>query len=211
MEPFVLVNLNPIPVSVPEQAVLTRLGGNRHRTAVTPEDMARYRRWMQEARSVMSPRGRYAVVPIRSNDGTAALVQDAWRLESAALCKLLRGASHLWVGAITVGKELTELVESCGDDLTRAVVFDAAGSECADSAMDFLQQQAARTLLRQGKILGSRRFSPGYGGWKLENQKEIFGRLRLAELGMTYTATYIMQPEKSVTAVAPVFPSDAVQ
>lgn len=195
-----------IPVAVPEQAVLARLGGNRHRTEIPAPDLVRFRCAMQQARSVMRPRGRYAVIPIRENDGETALAGESWRLECPSLCRLLGDAPQLWVGAVTIGAELTELVGRSGSDLVAAVIYDAAGSECADGAMDLLQQQAARQLLRQGKLLGPRRFSPGYGGWSLASQSEIFALLRLEELGMRYDENFFMHPEKSVTAVAPVFP-----
>jgi len=196
-----------IPVAVPEQAVLARLGGNRHRTALSAPELVRFRCAMQQARSVMRPRGRYTVIPLRENDGTRALAGESWHLECASLCRLLGDAPWLWVGAVTIGGELTELVARAGDKLAEAVIYDAAGSECADSAMDLLQQQAARQLVRLGKLLGPRRFSPGYGDWSLAAQREIFALLNLAEIGMRYDDNFFMHPEKSVTAVAPVFPA----
>lgn len=205
MDKIKITDLNPIPLTLPERAILSRLGGNRHLTVIAPAEIARYRAWMLEALQAMRPRGRYAVCPIVRNDGEylELAAGPVWR--SAPLCALVGDAPLLWLGAVTLGGGVTELVAAAREDMARAVVCDAAGSECADQGMEILQQQAARTLSRRGYVLGLRRFSPGYGNLTLTVQREMFALLDLPALGMALTEPCIMLPEKSVTAVAPVF------
>ena len=64
-----------------------------------------------------------------------------------------------------------------------------------------MQQQAARQLLRQGKLLGPRRFSPGYGDVPLSLQRDVLAVLDAQrKLGITLSDTFFMTPCKSVTA-----------
>ena len=86
--------------------------------------------------------------------------------------------------------------------MVEAAVFDAVGSECADLAIGLLQKLAAADLRRWGLMLSQRRFSAGYGGVELFHQKEIFQQLELEKLNMFLSETFIMHPEKSVTAFA---------
>ena len=86
--------------------------------------------------------------------------------------------------------------------MLEAAIFDAVGSECADLAIELLQKLAGAELCRWGANISQQRFSAGYGGVELFHQKEIFQQLELENLGISLTETFIMQPEKSVTAFA---------
>ncbi|HPV30603.1 MAG TPA: methionine synthase, partial [Deltaproteobacteria bacterium] len=59
-----------------------------------------------------------------------------------------------------------------------------------------------RQVRREGLAITSRRFSAGYGDFELENQRIMYERLRLGEIGVEITDSCILIPEKSVTAVA---------
>ena len=105
-----------------------------------------------------------------------------------------------------VGNEIVVLTAShfARGDAATAVVCDAVGSECADAAMDFLQNYAAIQMKRDCRSISDCRFSPGYGNWTLNAQKDFFKWLDLQKLGMSLTSALVLVPEKSVTAVAAV-------
>lgn len=64
-----------------------------------------------------------------------------------------------------------------------------------------MQAQIAEKEAATGLFLKPR-YSPGYGDFALESQKEIFARLECAKrIGLTLTDTMLMVPFKSVTAV----------
>ena len=94
------------------------------------------------------------------------------------------------------------LFNTTDTDMLEAAIFDAVGSECADLAIGLLQKLAAAELRRYGLYISQQRFSAGYGGVELFHQQEIFQQLELETLGIHLTETFIMQPEKSVTAFA---------
>jgi len=57
-------------------------------------------------------------------------------------------------------------------------------------------------LRRSQKAVSRRRYSAGYGDFSLENQQLMYERLHLKEIGVKITDTFILVPEKSVTAIA---------
>ena len=130
-----------------------------------------------------------------------------WHIKSTPAAHFLRKARGIWIGAVTVGEEISDAVRTAmnNGDTARAAILDAVGSECADAVMDALQQFSAHPLARQGYTIDQRRFSPGYGAWGLDAQKHFFQLLKLEELQMTLSGTFIIQPEKSVTAIAPLY------
>ena len=88
--------------------------------------------------------------------------------------------------------------------MSKSVVFDAVGSECADEAIGNLQKIAACELARCNLLLNKARFSPGYGNLSLTVQRDIFKLLPMQNLKVNLTESCIMVPEKSVTAFAAV-------
>ena len=104
---------------------------------------------------------------------------------------------------ISTANNLRKVGENC-EDISCKAIFDAAASETADAAMDFLHGVSAKNLLSQGLSLDKRRYSPGYGDMPLAMQKIFFSHLHLDELGMVLCDNFYMIPEKSVTAFAAV-------
>ncbi len=48
----------------------------------------------------------------------------------------------------------------------------------------------------------SRRFSAGYADFNLENQRAIYDILQMGKIDVTITSSFILLPEKSVTAIS---------
>lgn len=192
-----------IPLQLPERAILKRMGYNVHLSRMSSRQEALIAAGMQEAFALCRPRGRYAVYEISGNDGSCVRFAGAC-MESAALCNLLRDCNRVALMAATVGSAPGEeaarlLREGRGSD---GVIYDAVASETTDAALDWLQNHLARGLPRTGGRLCGSRFSPGYGDLGLAAQGEIFRLLRLEELGLALTDSYMLLPEKSVTALA---------
>ena len=106
-----------------------------------------------------------------------AVELDGWRIESVKLARHLRGAEAAYLFAATLCSALIE--DYCDEMQARLAVEEA----------------------RNGLFLRPR-FSPGYGDFALESQREIFPRLACEKrIGVTLTDSLLMTPFKSVTAV----------
>ena len=192
-----------IPLQLPERDILKRMGYNLHLSRMSARQEELIAQGMQEAFALCRPCGRYMVYEISGNDGRCVRFADVC-MESAALCNLLRDSSRVALLAATVGAapggEAARLLrEGRGSE---GVIYDAVASETADAALDWLQNHLAGGLPRTGSRLCGPRFSPGYGDLGLAAQRDIFGLLRLEELGLALTDSFMLLPEKSVTALA---------
>ncbi len=84
-------------------------------------------------------------------------------------------------------------------DMARAVVLDACGSAWVEAGCDAAEEEIAARF--PGKYRTDR-FSPGYGDLPLESQEWILRALNAGRrLGVTETASHLLIPAKSVTAV----------
>ena len=103
----------------------------------------------------------------------------------------------------TAGNAIMEAIKekTRHDDLSVAVVYDAAASEMTDAALDWIMDYVNQTLRREGKVLLPRRFSAGYADFSLEHQKTIHEKLQMNKFDVKINPSLILVPEKSVTAI----------
>jgi cobalamin-dependent methionine synthase I len=106
--------------------------------------------------------------------------------------------------AATAGSAIMEAIKekTRQDDLATAVVYDATASEMTDTGLDWIMDYLNQQIRREGKTLLPRRFSAGYADFNLENQKAIYEILQMGTIGVTITSSFILLPEKSVTAIS---------
>ena len=205
MEKFFTINsVDHLGLVLPEDAILSRLGRNRYLSVMDQELSVKLHLAMQKAFALSHARGRWKLLSITTRSSDETVLNEVWKIKSRKFAEFVQSADYLCLSAATIGKELPQAVEQAQSvgNMFEAAVFDAVGSECADLAIGLLQKIAAAELLRSGFVLSKQRFSVGYGGVELTHQQEIFKELELENIDMSLTRSFIMQPEKSVTAFA---------
>ena len=107
----------------------------------------------------------------------------------------------------TAGNAIMEAIKekTRHDDLAAAVVYDATASEMTDAALDWIMDYFNQILRREGKSLLPRRFSAGYADFDLKNQKMIYEKLQMNKFGVKINSSFILIPEKSVTAIGGIY------
>ena len=135
------------------------------------------------------------------------LVGTALELPGHAIARFLDGAVQAAVLAVTVGMPLErELRMASIADPVFGVALDAAATAAVEEAADALSARIRDWAAEQGLRAGGR-FSPGYGDLPLEVQPQLLATLDAQRrLGITLSASLLMTPTKSVTAVMGLFP-----
>jgi len=189
---------------MPVAAINWRLGRRKGVQAVSAVQEAQLAQWMAEAFAQCRPEGVFGSLAIVDNDGHKVTLSDASVIENDGVARLLAQCQYAWLAATTIGPELVALVNQAmaAGDGAKAVVADAVGSETVEAAMDVLQSYAGTTLRRRGWQLSGKRFSVGYGGWDLSAQRLFFSWLPLTDMGLRLTPSAIIEPEKTITAIA---------
>jgi len=203
------VKMNPVkyfenmPVSVPEQLILMRMGYKKGKTEIDAEQNIKIKAGIQKGSSLCVLKTAYLILKIISNDGNKIVLENELKLESVQLAKLLGTATEAVLMAATTGAEVVRVrdEEIQSGDAVLGVIIDATASETADAGLDAVQDLISKTLIRTGKKL-TRRYSPGYGDLNLSEQKKIHETLALTKIGIDINNRYILSPEKSVLAIA---------
>lgn len=121
---------------------------------------------------------------------------------SKNLARNLRGCSRAVLLAATIGREADLMIKRYSvTNLAKAAIVQAAGASYIESYVDEVENSIREDAQKRGLYLRPR-FSPGYGDFPLEYQKDIFALLECnRRIGVTLTEGNLMMPSKSVTAV----------
>jgi hypothetical protein len=113
---------------------------------------------------------------------------------------VFKDAEKVAICICTIGPELEQEVKELMEknEMTRALILDALGSEAAEE----VAIQSDRILAEKAKEMNlwpSKRFSPGYGKWDIKEQRFIFRMLPTADIEVSLTEFCMMVPRKSVS------------
>jgi hypothetical protein len=193
-----------VPVLPETGRIMRRLGYKHGRTVLSPRDEAFMERAIQEGIALCQNRGAAGRFRVASRTPEDTVLEDGTTFHSELLSKLLAGSKEVLLMAGTAGWEIANVIKSrmSDGDAALAVVYDAVGSQSADRILDWIMDFYRKILLREGLKLTKHRYSPGYGDLHLSHQKPIFRLLEVERLEVKLNDSLIMEPEKSVLAIA---------
>lgn len=116
------------------------------------------------------------------------------------IMKGLSGADKYLLFIATAGMEFQEEINKIADegDIVRVYVADLIGSEIAEATV----RECAKSIIADYPGVGvSNSYSPGYCGWVLSDQREIFARFGGDTCGVTLNDSCLMYPIKSVSGI----------
>ena len=134
--------------------------------------------------------------------GEGKVSSEFGEIESEYLAEHLSGCSSAVFFAATAGIGTDRAVTAMSKiSPARALLADALGSERAEALCDLFEREVTEELIKEGKTAVPR-YSPGYGDFSLECQKQIINGLQCQKhIGLTLSSCLMMTPTKSVTGV----------
>jgi hypothetical protein len=192
-----------ISIDPPYKNIYSRLGFKKKTTKLTAKQQNETDFFIEDALSLIALKGCSRRTLIHINDGSNVVIAGDLTFASIQLSRFLGHCPEALLMGATAGSAIMEAIADKikKDNLSAAVVYDATASEMTDAALDWLMGYWDGQLRREGKKLLPRRFSAGYGDLKLENQKDIHRQLEMQKIGVAISSSFILQPEKSVTAI----------
>lgn len=182
--------------------IFFRLGYRPRQSNLDSAQIAATQKIVQQAAALCEPQGVYRQDLVKvSNQETCIKRGLAWT--SQDLARFLQGCQQIFLVAVTVGPAIIKQRDSLfqNNNSAHSVIYDAVGSEMVEATADWLQNYLRLQVSRRRQTLTKFRYSPGYGDFGLENQKEIYSSLNLDQMGLELTNSGILVPEKSITAI----------
>lgn len=193
--------IRDFPFEIDERSVL-RHQGYRKSSPVADRVKGMFTEAVSRARELAQPRG-------------------IWKIEKTGDCpiflskqveRLLRGCVEVVLFAVTAGSaieaEVSRLMEE--GEMAEAVMLDSIASEVAEGCAIYLNKLVRSDAHRRSLHL-TPRFSPGFGDWPLERQRDLFVALDPSHIGIKLTESCVMIPRKSISALLGLGPIDAIR
>ncbi|MCI2110158.1 MAG: Vitamin B12 dependent methionine synthase activation subunit [Acidaminococcaceae bacterium] len=118
---------------------------------------------------------------------------------SSNLAKHLDGCTEVLLFGATLGSKFDVAQRRIAlEGLTQGAAAQAVGAALIEHYCDTVEEELKKDFTG---VSFRWRFSPGYGDWDLEEQKKVFAILNCNKIGLTLTASGMMAPIKSVTAI----------
>ena len=167
-----------------------------------------YARWFP-LRVCSAPGAEEAADPGEAAD-SPILDFSCFQVRSRSLAKNLQGCSEVILFAATIGEGADLLARKYGRiNVAKAVVMQAAAAAMIEAFCDEENEKLRAEAAEKGLYLRPR-FSPGYGDFSLDHQRDFARVLEMQKtVGITLTESLLMLPSKSVTAVIGVSKQDA--
>ena len=161
--------------------------------AMTERLNAQIRQCIREVLRCCRPRLVYRILPVK---------ELSFLLVGNDIHRLLASCTEAVLMALTLGAELERrLMQEEVTNMGNAYLLDVCASQAVEEAADHFEDQLRKSLLPEGRYL-TNRFSPGYGDLPLSMQRPLLESVDAARaIGLTMTATNLMVPRKSITAV----------
>lgn len=193
--------INVSNIQIPYEDFLIRIGYRKSDTPPDSNTKILIEESLLAAKKLIKPKAAVVFSDISINE-SIVYFQDGFKINSLQVAKFFDGCFKAYGVAVTIGPD----IEKKRDDLIskketlQAFFFDAAGSVAVEEVIKSVNEQIKDFEETQGNIT-SKRFSPGYGDWKLGAQKEFLEWIGASNIGISLSASYQMKPEKSVSAV----------
>ena len=181
-----------------EREILRYLG---HRGQEIPENVEELiKECERELEQMASPRAMWKEYPLSIHDHV--LDMGFLQTKSKSLERNLRDCERVILFAATLGSRVDVLLHRYNMiQMSKAVVMQAASVAMLETFCDEKNQELKSSYEAKGWYLRPR-FSPGYGDFPLECQREIAPALEMGKrIGVNLTDTLLIMPSKSVTAV----------
>lgn len=144
----------------------------------------------------------YEVFDIERVEEGLCLKETTLILKGEDIQEHLAKSAKCAVMAVTLGLEVDKRIAFYSrTDLTRGLIFDACAAAAVEALCDTTQEEIEAKAKTMGLEITSR-YSPGYGDFPIDLQKEIAKVLKTHKMiGLAVNEYSIMIPRKSVTAV----------
>lgn len=132
----------------------------------------------------------------------AAVIRETLAFESHVISRLLEQCTKVLVFVATIGERLEEAAREMAEEgnMVRSFALDATGSAAVEQVADHVQEMAG-DMGRSWGMAASRRFSPGYCDWGIEQQRTLFDLADAHLIGVRLTDSGLMIPQKSVSGI----------
>ena len=158
--------------------------------------------YLENAPHLLAPSYSGVIRDVKSVQGSRVVIEGSITFESEVIARLMEQCQKTFIFLVTIGDIVEEMVGQLAEDslMLQATVLDAIGSVSVESVANVVQERVEEIAHTRG-LCTSRRFSPGYCDWDIEQQRTVFQALNGNYAGVRLTEDCLMIPRKSMSGI----------
>lgn len=163
--------------------------------------------YIANAHQFIAPSFSYVIRDIELVTGNKVIIEYGVIFKSKVIARLLEKAAKVAVFVLTILNYLEDAAaQLAGDGLVlQSAVLDAIGSDAVERLADSVESQISELAHNLGFTI-TRRFSPGYCDWNMNEQKKVFKAMKGDYAGVKLTDGCLMIPRKSISGIIGIGP-----
>jgi len=161
---------------------------------------------LNEIQSFITPECAFKIYSGNIDGETVNLDEGVCFQVGPILSFLMQGSESFALFTATAGRSFQlyqdELKKE--DDILKIYTADIIGSIIAEAAGDYMESMLGKEI---GESRHTARYSPGYCGWRLSGQRELFRLLDGNPCDITLSDVFLMTPIKSISGIVGIGPN----
>jgi hypothetical protein len=157
-----------------------------------------------KCKAISTPACGYRLLPVNRESTTSERIAigeiyfNCQKIVSASL----KNAEMLMLFTCTIGSEMETIASRYFEegDAVKGHFTDVVASAAVESVTDLLHNHIAE-IMKMQQLAITNRFSPGYCGWPVSEQKTLFSFFPEGLCGITITDSSLMLPKKSTSGI----------
>ena len=157
---------------------------------------------LEECSEITNVKAQYMIfndIQFNSNDKSLKINRIDFNINKIVFGQL-KNSESIAIFLCTAGEEIGIRSRNTmkEKDFLRGYIYDVVGSEIVEAAGDLMQADLSKKILESGGKI-TNRFSPGYCGWNVAEQHNLFNLIPENYCGIHLTPSALMDPVKSIS------------
>lgn len=159
---------------------------------------------LSESQSISNIKAQYLIyddIAFDNDSGTITINKSTFNVKKIVFTQLKRSDSaalFLCTAGAEIGIRSRKAMQE--RDFLRGYIYDVVGSNIVETAADLMQAELEKSMHSSGKMI-TNRYSPGYCGWDVAEQHQLFELIPDNYCGIHLTSSALMDPEKSISGI----------
>ncbi len=198
---YTALNIEKKRIEFDQADLLSHLSGNGE--ALDQYTLDLITQMTVECLEIMTPQGGFVLLDALPADGPEEISVPGTNFHTGkTIVKMLKGARQYIFFMATAGpgpEKLSKTLIAEGQYLEGYIV-DLIASTLTEASAQYVHDHLKEIMDREGFKI-TNRYSPGYCGWKVDEQQKLFGLFPEESCGITLSESSLMSPIKSISGV----------
>ncbi|MFI3248057.1 MAG: vitamin B12 dependent-methionine synthase activation domain-containing protein [Rikenellaceae bacterium] len=159
---------------------------------------------LSEALAVAKPSYYYKIYDDIEIDGERLRIEESEFVSGKTINGLLRRSSSVVMFVATAGDDFQKWMDdrAAQGEILNTFIIDAIGTLIVECTGDYIERMIEAEIASGAESMKhTNRFSPGYCGWRIEEQHKFFAMLPKGICGIDLSDSSLMHPIKSISGV----------